>query len=54
MRSGTAEWRDRLRGQQLDVVESGDEFAAGDELLEVAAILQGAVVEDALPESSGG
>jgi len=37
-------------GEQVDVVEDGDQFAADDELLEIIAILERAAVDDSLPE----
>ena len=40
--------------EQVEIVERGDYFAAGDELLECAAVLQRAVIDDALPEIDRG
>ncbi len=46
--------RRQLRREQLEIVEGSDDLAAGEELLEVVAILQRSVAEDALPERGGG
>lgn len=38
-------------GEQVEIVEGRDNFAAGDEFLEIVATIEGAVAQDSLPES---
>ena len=43
-----------LRCEKIEIVQRRDDFAAGEELLQVVAILQRTVAEDPLPEGDRG
>ncbi len=48
------ESRRGLRREQIEIVERGDHFAARDQLLEVAAIPQRAIIDETQPEMFSG
>ena len=43
----------RLRGEEVEVVECGDYFAADQDFLEITTIPESTVVQNALPERGG-